>query len=128
MHEADYWPSLEYRLAREFAGIEECVRLGLWCDGFIPQSYDFDSSPPCIQGTAWICPGQAQQEWRFSVMLVGVPGDRESVDWTMQLPPEGVTKWMVLDFEQRFIEIEPGVAVDDASQQADGRTVTHASE
>ncbi len=119
MDEADYWPSLEYRVTSELAGIKECVRLGLWCDGFIAHSYNFDSNLPCIQGVAWICPGQAQQEWRFTLILVGRPGDRESVDWAMQLPPEDVTKWMVLDFEKRFIEIEPGVAVDDASQPAD---------
>lgn len=116
MNESDYWSQLEFRLTREFEGIEQCRRLGLWCDGFIPHSYDLAATRPCIHGVAWICPGQDQQKWRFTLVLDGSPDSRENIEWSKQLPPENVTRWMVLDFDRRFIEVEPGVAVPDASE------------
>ena len=115
MNEPEYWSLLMARLTGEFAGIESCKRLGLWCDSFVAHSYDVAAMTPCVRGDAWICSGQDQQEWRFTLILDGRPGSRESIDWSKQLPSEDVTRWMVLDFNQRSIEIGPGAAIPDTS-------------
>ena len=115
MNEADYWVSLEFRVTAELAGIEQCQKLSLWCDGVTPASYEFQPSGSRIRGTAWICPGSDQQEWQFTLTFDGGPTDRESVDWQALLPQDDVTHWLVLDFAKRHIEIEPRAAITDLS-------------
>lgn len=114
MDEAEFWGRLEYRVCREFNGIVEFQKLGLWCDGFAPGDYDLNETPPRIRGVAWICPGQDQQSWQFTLVVNQVAVRREMTDWGALLPAENVTKWLSLDFEAKHIELEPGAAVPDA--------------
>ena len=119
MIEAEYWLDLEMRVTAEFAGIDECRRLGLWCDGFIPDAYHLQEAQARVEGTAWICAGEEQQPWRFTLLLPhGVPS-LEAIDWAALLPGDDVTRWLHLDFERRHLEMEPGVAVEEASQPTD---------
>ena len=111
MNEECYWGDLEYRVCREFNGIDEFRRIGLWCDGFLPAQYDLQADPPCIHGVAWICPGKDQQRWEFTLVLNQRPADLTQIDWGALLPAEEVTEWLALDFEKSHIEINPGAAV-----------------
>ena len=113
MTEADYWASLEYRVCREFAGMPTRQLQYLWCDGFIPSDYILDDPMPRITGRAWICNGPRQAEWRFTLLLPVTFGSRDGIDWAAFLPAEGVTGWLSLDEAERYIEIEPAVAVPD---------------
>jgi len=117
MDEASYWEHLEFRVCAELAGIEECRRRGLWCDGFIPGQFDLKGDPPCIRGTAWVCPGEQQEAWDFTLLLGKPRANRDAIPWAALLPPDGVTKWLRLDFAKRQIEIDPGGAVRDGSGQ-----------
>jgi hypothetical protein len=68
--ERQFWSSLEYRVSREMSGIEECRKVGLWCDGLVPEEYALDSTPASISGRTWIGSGRRQQEqWTFTVLL-----------------------------------------------------------
>ncbi len=113
MDEADYWVSLEYRVCREFAGMPERRLQFMWCDGFIPCEYILDGPPPRIVGRAWICYGQRQAEWKFTLLLPRPFGSREQIDWASLFPPENMTRWLALDEAGRRIEIEPAAAVPD---------------
>ena len=121
MNEADLWSHLEFRVTREFEFDDKYNGMGLWCDGFVPCSYDFEAERACAEGDAWICFGQEQQKWRFRLVLKGDPKSREGIDWAVQLPWESAFEWMVLDFEQRVVEIDPAAAVPDPNGPANGR-------
>jgi hypothetical protein len=116
--ESDYWGRLEYRVTSELAGIDEYRRLGLWCDGFIPDVYELEVDVPQVSGTAWVCPGQDQQAWRFALLLPARCMGREAINWASLLPADDETGWLTLDLEGRYLEVEPGAAVKVASQQA----------
>jgi hypothetical protein len=116
MGERDFWVSLEFRLCREFAGLPDRRYRYLWCDGFLPREYRVDDTRPRVSGTAWICNGPAQDEWKFALLLPSPVGSREEIDWASLLPPEGVTRWMAFDEGRRYIEIEPAVAVPDLAE------------
>jgi hypothetical protein len=113
MGEADYWVSLEYRICREFEGMRNWDLRHLWCDGVNPERYNLSGQQPRISGRAWICHGNRQAEWTFTLRLPCPVNSREEIDWQSLLPPENVTRWLALDQETRHIEIEPGVAVAD---------------
>lgn len=105
-------------MTAELAGIEECRSRALWCDGFIPDDYEFKLDRPIIRGSAWICPGSEQQEWRFTLVLDGAPSARRHIDWEALLPQEDATQWLFLDYEKRHIHLDPGAAVDDEPQRS----------
>ncbi len=107
MSEADYWVSLEFRVCREFAGMEECRKLGLWCDGITPYGYAFELDRPVVTGSAWIGVRRSMDEWSMTLVPPGQPGARFGVDWDSLLPPDGVTGWLTVDLEGQHIEIEP---------------------
>jgi len=111
MGEAEFWGSLEFRLCREFAGLSARRDQYLWCDGFIPTQYLLDDPRPRIIGKAWICNGQRQAEWDFTLLLPRALGSREEIDWALLLPPENMTRWLAFDEGRRYIEIEPGIAL-----------------
>ena len=115
MDERDYWGRLEYRLCREFAGMPERHLRYLWCDGFIPQQYLVDDTTPRITGRAWICEGQQQEEWEFTLFLPTVVASRDRVDWAALLPPDNVTRWLAIDSANKRIQLEPAAAVPDSS-------------
>src|SRR5437773_2418377 len=65
--EKDFWIAMEYRLCHEFDKADSMVSGlgGIWCDGFIPESYRISDEVPLIGGRAWICFGPDQYEWTF---------------------------------------------------------------
>jgi hypothetical protein len=113
MDERDFWPSLEYRVCREFAGMQDWTLRHLWCDGFIPERYVLGSSEPRITGRAWICHGTRQEEWKFTLFLPHSVATRQEIEWASLLPPENRTRWLSLARAGKHIEIDPTVAVPD---------------
>jgi hypothetical protein len=81
MTEPDFWPHLEFRLCREFAGLPDNHLRFLWCDGFIPEQYLLDDPSPRITGLAWICRGANQEQWSFTLLLNRPYGSRSESDW-----------------------------------------------
>ena len=114
MGESDFWVDLEYRVCHEFAGMPESHLRCRWCDGFIPERYLLDGPSPRVTGHAWICNGQKQGQWEFTLILDHPVSSRSEIDWSSLLPPPNVTKWMVVDVAGKRIEIEPSAAVPDA--------------
>jgi hypothetical protein len=108
-----FWLSLEYRVCREFAGMKDLALRYLWCDGLCPEQYLLRDAVPRITGTAWICNGPKQDEWKFTLFLAHTVGSREQVDWASLLPNEKVTRWLALDQHGKRIQIEPSAAVPD---------------
>jgi hypothetical protein len=115
VEEGDYWASLEYRICREFAGMKDRNLLHFWCDGFIPERYHLDDLKPRITGRAWVCLGNRQEEWSFTLLLLHPVGSRDQIEWQSLLPTENVTRWLALDRDSRHIEIEPGAAAPESA-------------
>jgi hypothetical protein len=113
LDENTYWTALEFRVCREFPGMPERHRRYLWCDGFSPLKYILDSSDSRITGKTWICNGQRQEIWEFTLFLDKQYASREEIDWTILLPPPDVTRWIALDEDRKIIQIEPSAAVPD---------------
>ncbi len=113
LHEDEFWPRLEYRVSREFAGIPDNQLRCLWCDGFTPRQYHLDDPAPRVEGQAWICKGSQQDEWEFTLFLPTGIGSRAEIPWASLLPPEDVTRWLALDRGRKRIQIEPAAAVPD---------------
>ncbi len=113
MTEADFWVSLEYRICREFQGMREDRLRRWWCDGFIPWQYDMDRPAPTISGKAWLCEGPDQCEWDFVLRLPRPAASPADVDWASLLPPEEMTRWLAVDWEQKKVTITPADAVPD---------------
>ena len=113
VNEEEFWGRLEYRVSREMSGNKDCQRLGLWCDGFVPEQYVLDSSPCYIAGQAWIGlgPGTHQEKWQFKLILRSSPASREGISWSELLPADEVTRWLTVDPEEKRFEIEPGASV-----------------
>lgn len=114
--ESDYWPSLEYRLCREFAGLADRHLQYFWCDGFIPSEYRLESQRPVIIGRVWICNGPKQMEWEFTLLLPAQFTSLGQIDWASLLPAENMTRWLSIDLIGKRIAIEPAVAVRDREQ------------
>jgi hypothetical protein len=112
--EAHYWPSLEYRVCREFAGMSDPRLRSLWCDGFIPGRYLISETSPRIEGRAWICDGRSQHEWGFALLLPHQVASRDDIPWASLLPAEDVTRWLALDPRGQRIQIEPMAAARDS--------------
>lgn len=111
MKESDFWDCLEYRICREMDDFKDCKRLGLWCDGFIPDQYVLDCSPSCITGRVWIGFGPRKQEqWQFKLMLYSAPVRLEDITWSELLPSDEVTEWLGVDIDQKRLEIRPRFA------------------
>jgi hypothetical protein len=104
---------LEWRICGEFAGMPERHRRYWWCDGFSPEQYVLDGPMPCIHGKAWICNGQLQAVWDFTLFLNRPYASRDEIDWAPLLPPSGVTCWVAIDEADKRIQIEPSAAVPD---------------
>ena len=121
MNANEFWERLEFRVCREFDGLSGDEFRGYWCDGFIPSQYLLDDPRPRITGKAWICRGSAQAEWDFSVLLLQAVRSCDDIDWASLLPPENMTRWMALDMDRQYIEIEPAVAVPDLDEPGSAR-------
>lgn len=111
MKEAKFWHDLEARVCRELAGIGSAGRHGLWCDGFIPEHFDFGKTSQ-IRGHVWIGVGPREHEkWQFTVHVNQKVTEREGIDWPGLLPPNDVTSWMKVDTVGKRMAIEPGAAL-----------------
>jgi hypothetical protein len=82
----------------------------LWCDGFLPGQYLLDGNRPRITGTAWICNGLKQDEWRFTLFLPRRVAAPHEIEWASLLPPQDVTRWLAVDQQAKCIQIEPSAA------------------
>lgn len=114
MDEASFWSALEYRVCREMAGVEECVRLGMWCDGFIAHAVDLSASPKRIFGRAWIGLGSQQEPWTFDLLLPDTARGDE-IPWSELLPAADATQWLTINREGKHLVVAPGDAVHDAA-------------
>ncbi|AMV29151.1 hypothetical protein VT84_32450 [Gemmata sp. SH-PL17] len=113
MNEADFWLRLEFRLCSEFAGMADRHLRYLWCDGFGPERYHLGDFEPRITGHVWICNGDKQDKWEFTLFLPHPIGSRDEIDWASLLPPGNVTRWLAFDSRGKRIQIEPAAAVPD---------------
>lgn len=111
LDEAGFWEALEYRVSHALAGVEECARLGMWCDGFIAHAFELEASPKRIFGQAWVCFGSRQERWTFELLL---PDDVERPDaivWSTLLPAATATCWLTIDREGKHLVVAPADAV-----------------
>ena len=97
----------------EFVGMAERALRYWWCDGFVPEEYELSGPVPRISGRAWICKGQLQEYWSFTLFLNEPVESRESIDWDAHLPAENLTCWIAFDDKAKIIQIEPSAAVPD---------------
>jgi hypothetical protein len=111
--ETDYWLALEYRVCDEFAGMADNNLRFRWCDGFIPEQYFLNGPSPRITGRAWICNGDRQEEWTFTLFLNHALDSPQQIEWQRLLPPENATRWLGVDLSGKRIEVEPPAAVPD---------------
>jgi hypothetical protein len=108
--ERDYFGHLEMRVSRELAGMRQRELQSLWCDGFIAEAFEVVGERCRMTGQVWMAFGQERQElWKFIVYL-GPARSREEIDWTAMLPGEDVTGWLSLDFQTKFMKVNPFVA------------------
>ena len=114
MDEAEFWNRLMFVVSGELAGIEECRRHGLWCDGFLADPYSMDGGLLSIEGRVWIAQGsRAMEEWHFTLLLDREPSRTEPIDWSALLPPEDATGWLSVDVVAKRLVMEPGTAIPD---------------
>jgi hypothetical protein len=112
--EREYWSRLEYRLCAEFRGMTEGHLSEYWCDGISGETYFITGRRPRILGHAWIClASKTMEEWQFELLLPHRVRSREHIDWAALMPADDVTRWLAVDLERRFIQIEPAAAVPD---------------
>ncbi len=114
MTERDYFGHLEMRVSRELAGLRQRELRSLWCDGFIADAFEVVGERCRVSGKVWMAFGQQRQElWNFVVYL-GSARPREQIDWTELLPAEDVTGWLSLNFETKFMKVNPFVTRPDS--------------
>ncbi len=106
------------RVTRELACMRRKDFRGMWCDGFIPESFGVVGSRCRINGRVWLAwSGERQECWDFVVLLGAATLVREQVHWEKMLPPEDVTGWLSLDFQTRFLTVRPSAAASDQLPQ-----------
>jgi hypothetical protein len=113
MDEKEYWLRMEFRIGREFSDMREKRLRNMWCDGLKPTQYCLSGRRPRIVGEAWICYGNDQQLWEFTLKLPSRINSREEIDWESLFPPVAVTRWLSIDEESRRVTIEPAAAIPD---------------
>ncbi len=107
MTESEFWTKLEYRLCAELAGLEDRRHRHFWCDGLIPLNYVLEGEAPRITGRAWICNGDQQAEWEFTLLLPHSHSSQHAIAWESLVPPDDLTGWMTFNEEAKEIEIDP---------------------
>lgn len=112
MDERTYWSKLEFRLCLELDGLREKQRGVLWCDGILPETYILDGERPHILGHAY-CGASGQEKWKFELLLPRTYESYDAIEWEELLPANNVTRWLYLDRERCFLQIEPRAAVPD---------------
>ena len=86
MTESEFWARLEFRVCDEFAGMPHNHLRFRWCDGFVPHEYQLDGLSPCVAGRTWICDGQKQEEWGFTLLLTEPVNSHSEIDWASLFP------------------------------------------
>lgn len=108
MTEGEFWSQLQFLTCGELARIEAARALGLWCDGFVPETYHMEDNPPRISGRAWIAAGQkGQEQWPFVLELRRRYEGRTVVPWASLLPSREESGWLEVDLEARRLQIRP---------------------
>ncbi len=116
MDEESFWTALSFRVTHEMAGVDECRRRGMWCDGLIAHTFDLGASPNRICGQAWVGFGPRDQEaWTFELLLPASADSRGAIRWSGLLPAEDVTNWLSVDHEAKHLVVARGDAVDDVA-------------
>jgi hypothetical protein len=116
--ERDYFGHLEMRVSRELAGMRQRELQSLWCDGFIADAFEVVGERCRMTGQVWMAFGRARQEpWNFVVYL-GPARSRQEIDWAAMLPGEDVTGWLALDFDSKFMKVNPFVTHPDGEPAA----------
>jgi hypothetical protein len=113
MEEKEYWLALEYRLRYEFREMTEGHLSEYSCDGIYGETYFVTEPRPRILGHAWICNRKQYREWKFELLLPHRVQSREHIDWEALMPAYDATRWLAVDRERQFIQIEPAAAVPD---------------
>jgi hypothetical protein len=107
MNERDFWVALEFRVSGEFAEMADRSLRAFWCDGFIPTTYMIEDAVQRISGRAWICRGQKQEAWAFTLFFPSPVASRDAVDWSTLLPADNATKWLEPDTERHTLNMYP---------------------
>lgn len=110
MTESEFWTKLEYRLSTEFAGLEDKRDRHFWCDGLVPLNYVLEGEAPRITGRAWICNGDQQAEWEFTLLLPQGYSSQYAIPWQTLVPLDDVTGWMTFNEVAKQIVIDPAAA------------------
>jgi hypothetical protein len=110
--EQDFWARLEFRITAEFVGFADERLRRNWCDGLIPEEYDFGGLRPSVSGQAW-CGASGQERWRFTLVLA--PGDdsHDQIDWSALLPSDRSTGWLTPDPDAKNMTIDPSSGAPD---------------
>lgn len=106
MEEQEFWKRLEFRICAEFQGLADKRLRHHWCDGLLPEEYDFLAAPPRIRGQAW-CGETGQERWEFTLIIDPEAHEREAIDWLALLPADELTGWLSPDLYAKAIAIEP---------------------
>ncbi|MGG6267659.1 hypothetical protein ACQ4M3_11625 [Leptolyngbya sp. AN03gr2] len=106
MNGAECWERLEFCCCEALREHSERRFRFLWCDGFIPVEYQLDYSAPKIAGKVWICNGQQQTDWAFTLLLPQLFRPVEAIDWAVLLPSNELVEWLSLNENDRCIEID----------------------
>jgi hypothetical protein len=106
--ESEFFDHLEMRVSRELEGMRQKELRALGCDGFIPEEFNVVARRCRISGRVWLAFGSQSQEcWQFVVHLGGEHLCREEIEWSGLLPAGDVTGWLSLDFDTKFMKINP---------------------
>lgn len=106
VEEQEFWSRLEFRICAEFQGFADKRLRHHWCDGLVPEEYDFSAVPPRIRGQAW-CGGTGQERWQFTLILGPEVHAREMIDWRSLLPVDDLTGWLSPDSDAKTMSIDP---------------------
>jgi hypothetical protein len=103
--ERKFWLGLEFRVCRELRKLPDYRYL--WCDGFLPESYELDGSPRAITGDVWIGTGPRRQEkWSFTLILPSFASSPSGMAWSALVPPEELTGWLAVDTQKRELNLD----------------------
>ena len=104
--EHEFWVRLERRICAEFRGSADKHLRYYWCDGLVPEAYDFTPPQPRVTGLAW-CGGTGRQRWQFTLLLAPGTPSREAIDWAALVPADGLTGWFTPSVGPKTMTIDP---------------------
>lgn len=111
MTQAEFFTHIEFRLCGALAQARLSEAPGLWCDGFVPESWACGVRPLLVSGKAWFGGLRGhhsvayQEAWTFVLELHCDAASVESVPWAKLLPAESLHDWFVVDVERRRLHM-----------------------